>query len=167
MVLSALYTFEDCPLVCGCSHSLQGLSLYATMSLHLITCQHHCPEPATSSWWVCISLVLLLLFPRLPELCNTYRSWAPLCPYVISVIPPASSVSLLTTHYWVAAWISCCISFFLTVELCATSRNVLLWAGLGMGTSFRFILFFFCWQIDDNEIALFAKGPIKGKGWHP
>lgn len=35
-VLSALYTCEDCPFVCDCSHSLQGLSLYATVRLHLL-----------------------------------------------------------------------------------------------------------------------------------
>lgn len=37
-VLSELYTCEDYPLVCGCSHGLQGLSLCATMPLHLLAC---------------------------------------------------------------------------------------------------------------------------------
>lgn len=143
MVLSALSTFEDSPLVCGCSHSLQGLALYATMSLHFITC----PTPLLR-----VSYFFLMGMHRFgPSAALSQSSrvvWlTPVEVGLLCALVSSLSLTLLPASHCIEQLLGSLAAFHIPCrsrpqELCTTSRSVLLWTWLCVETSFWFILFF-------------------------
>lgn len=87
-------------LVCGCSHSLQGLLLVPQCLSTSQPALYRCLESMTSSWQVHIHLVHLLLFCRMPQLWST--CWVGLL-YALSFL----SLILLPTSQFSLPFSSC------------------------------------------------------------
>ena len=115
-------------LVCGCSPSSQDLSLFATAPLRLIPC------PASL---LRASSVFLMGVHRFgpfsalsqnSKLCNTCQSCPPVCPYVISVTHPASTISLqLTAQQLLGSLAAFRLSYRpKPMEPCTANRSALL-----------------------------------------